>query len=258
MSRRSIARVCLGVLLPIATAAETRPDFSGYWQLDPSRSQVAPTTEMAWLRVEQTGPTLVATLRVFPRGQAEESQTFVYAIGTPGSTNTMHGAPMTSDARWDGAVLDIRSVAMFGDDPLRMHDRWTLSEDGRTLTLREVSRNKDDPERTSVFVMLRRAEPDWPADHSSEPAETQYRNIQALKGLPAAQLPGVMRSFARGLGVQCTHCHVAGHFELDEKPAKLTARRMLELTTRWNAEAPPPLAAVSCWTCHRGALTPEK
>jgi hypothetical protein len=38
---------------------------------------------------------------------------------------------------------------------------------------------------------------------------------------------------------------------------KLTARKMLQLTTRWNADTPPPLTAVSCWTCHRGSLKPE-
>jgi hypothetical protein len=257
MIRASIAIVFLALLTPMAPAAEPVPDFSGYWQLDRAKSAVAPSTEMAWLRVEHAGATVVATLRVFPKGQAEEGQTFVYTIGATGGTNTMHGAPMTSDVSWDAATLDIRSVAMFGNDPLKLHDRWTLSADGAVLTLREVSQNKDDPERLSVFVMNRRGEQDWPPDHSSEPAETQYRNIQALKGLPASQLPAVMRSFARGLGVQCAHCHVAGHFDLDEKPAKRTARKMLELTTRWNAEAPPPLTAVSCWTCHRGALKPE-
>lgn len=252
------AGVAIAVLALLTIAAERVPDFSGYWQLDAAKSSVAASTEMAWLRVEQNGATLIATLRVFPRGQAEEGQTFVYTIGAAGSTNTMHGAPMTSDVAWDGATLDFRSVAMFGSDPLKMHDRWSLSADGSVLTFREISQNKDDPENLSVFVMNRRSEKDWPADHSSEPAETQYRNIQVLKGLPASQLPVVMRSFARGLGVQCTHCHVAGHFELDEKPAKVTARKMLELTTRWNAEAPPPLTAVSCWTCHRGALQPAR
>ncbi len=126
---------------------------------------------------------------------------------------------------------------MFGNDPLKLHDRWTLSADGATLTLREVSQNKDDPERTSVFVMRRRGEADWPPDRSTEPAETQYRNIQVLKGLPASQLPGVMRSFARGLGVQCSEARGApdarAHRALELRgPSAARRRELLDVPPR--------------------------
>ncbi len=73
MRRASIAFLCICLLASLAAAGDAPPDFSGYWQLDPAASQVAPTTEMAWLRVEHAGSTLVATLRVFPTGQAEEN-----------------------------------------------------------------------------------------------------------------------------------------------------------------------------------------
>ena len=35
--------------------------------------------------------------------------------------------------------------------------------------------------------------------------------------------------FAGALGVNCDHCHVPGRWESDEKPAKNTARLMMEL-----------------------------
>jgi len=42
------------------------------------------------------------------------------------------------------------------------------------------------------------------------PAETKYRNIQVLKGVPAKNVGPIMRAFNRALGVQCAFCHIQG------------------------------------------------
>jgi hypothetical protein len=87
-----------------------------------------------------------------------------------------------------------------------------------------------------------------------KPAEEVYKNIQIFKGLPA---PGVMRAmnfFTRSLGVDCTHCHVPGEFEKDDKPAKQTARKMYRMVRLVMKEL--GTNNVSCYTCHRGQPQP--
>ena len=125
------------------------------------------------------------------------------------------------------------------------------------LTFREVSQFAQEPERDVTYVMSRRSARDWPEDTSSQPAEKQFRNIQILKGIPASQLTVTMAGFARALGVTCSHCHVSGQFELDTLPGKQAARKMLTMTNQMNAENFSAATPVTCWTCHRGALTPE-
>ncbi len=49
-----------------------------------------------------------------------------------------------------------------------------------------------------------------PPGKENLPAEQVFHNIEILKGKPASRLPGMMKSLNRLLGVQCTHCHVAG------------------------------------------------
>src|SRR5438128_1717018 len=62
----------------------------------------------------------------------------------------------------------------------------------------------------------------------SKTAEQVYKNIQVLGGLPASQLDGVMYFMSASLGVGCAYCHTS-QLEGDEKSAKLTTRRMIQM-----------------------------
>lgn len=92
-------------------------------------------------------------------------------------------------------------------------------------------------------------------------------NIRILRGWSGDEVRAEMRLMTEALGVKCEHCHVQGNFPSDEKRAKHTARRMLELTMALNADnfagLPPPIGAsklgrVTCYTCHQGALMPKQ
>src|SRR6476660_7665623 len=65
-----------------------------------------------------------------------------------------------------------------------------------------------------------------------KPVETVRKNIQVLKGMPESQLLPVMNLMGASLGVKCDFCHVTepGKFQLDDKPAKATARQMMQMT----------------------------
>jgi hypothetical protein len=82
-------------------------------------------------------------------------------------------------------------------------------------------------------------------------AEQVYKNIQVLKDLRAAELDGVMSFMCAALGVGCTYCHT-NPWESDQKPAKIAARRMIQLTRSINVEHFSGNPAVTCYTCHHG------
>jgi len=44
-----------------------------------------------------------------------------------------------------------------------------------------------------------------------------------------------MQSFDRALGVECTHCHVAGDWKRDEKPEYGFVERVIRMTGGLNA-----------------------
>lgn len=102
------------------------------------------------------------------------------------------------------------------------------------------------------------------AGKENEPAEKVFKNIQLLKGMPAARVLRVMElGYAKSLGVTCTHCHVPGEWEKDDKPTKQIARDMAGMMDAINTQhlkqiknlkSEKPL--VNCTTCHRGQTKP--
>jgi len=85
-----------------------------------------------------------------------------------------------------------------------------------------------------------------------------------MKNTPAGRLLSVMEmGFARSLGVNCTHCHIAEKWEAEDKPQKQIARDMSAMVSTINrdllkniknlkSEAP----IINCTTCHRGNVKP--
>jgi len=97
------------------------------------------------------------------------------------------------------------------------------------------------------------------------PAESVYKNIKILNGMPAKNLPKIMwYGFARGVGMGCGGCHVRDDFSSDDKAPKRTARQMWAMQQDINKkylsqmkDIEDDMPAVACWSCHRGQHEPE-
>jgi photosynthetic reaction center cytochrome c subunit len=87
-------------------------------------------------------------------------------------------------------------------------------------------------------------------------AEQVYKNIVGLKGTPAEQLLPAMQVISSSLGVECSFCHVPGKAELDDEPAKKTAREMIAMVAAINKESFGGSQQVSCYSCHHGGANP--
>ncbi len=87
-------------------------------------------------------------------------------------------------------------------------------------------------------------------------AEEEFKNIQALKGIPADQVIPSMQFIAASLGVECEYCHVAHANEKDDKKPKVTARKMINMMMAINKENFEGRREVTCNSCHRGSTDP--
>lgn len=86
-------------------------------------------------------------------------------------------------------------------------------------------------------------------------AAQAFKNIQVIKSMPAFQLQSTMSFMAASLGVDCSYCHTPPAMEKDDKPTKLTARRMLVMMNDINKNFGDK-TVVNCATCHRGQTKP--
>src|SRR5215467_15505646 len=84
-----------------------------------------------------------------------------------------------------------------------------------------------------------------------QPAEKVFKNIQALKGMRAADLQGAMSFIASSLNVDCDYCH-RQDFSKDITKQKLRAREMIRMVRQINQEAFRGENTINCFTCHQG------
>src|SRR5579871_3549105 len=115
---------CLWLLCGFYTSAQTgTPNFSGVWLRNAQKSPRGdhPPEEMQ-AKIEHNGADITITIRSRNNGTDEVNMERL-RIGTANNANEIHGAPMTSQAAWEGGTLVVRSVAKFGDQELRMTDR---------------------------------------------------------------------------------------------------------------------------------------
>ena len=108
-----------------------------------------------------------------------------------------------------------------------------------------------------------------PAVWAQQPVATvvDSPSVKVLTGLLAPDFQEEMNHIVQALGVTCNTCHAPrGNFASDEKPLKLKARQMLEMTKAINRQffpdyKPKPgesvLGRVTCYTCHQGEATPK-
>jgi len=90
------------------------------------------------------------------------------------------------------------------------------------------------------------------------PAQAGYKNVQILKDVPQDLMQPTMQFMEISLGVHCVYCHDADGTkrELDTKPQKAVARRMLQMVADINRTQFNGQQIVTCYTCHQGHTKP--
>ena len=99
-------------------------------------------------------------------------------------------------------------------------------------------------------------------EQSQPMAENVFKNIQVLKGIPADEFMDTMGMFASSLLADCTGCHVQEILTNREAFAVSTpriqrARQMVVMMNTINKNFFAGQPRVTCFTCHRGADSPE-
>ena len=109
-----------------------------------------------------------------------------------------------------------------------------------------------------TFVVAAATQEPVAAQSAGQKMEDSFQNIKALRGLPADQLNPTMVLFEAALGVGCPYCHDndAAKRDLDSKPQKDIARRMIEMVNTVNKNTFGGAPQVTCFTCHMGRAKP--
>jgi hypothetical protein len=141
MSKRVPAIFAIFVMLAVAALpALAKPNFTGDWKLNIAKSTFGdiPAPDSATYKIDHADPKMTSVAK--QSGQMGEIEIDVTCT-TDGKECTnpgFQGAPTKSVMKWDGDALTIESKGQFGDIDFTSKERWTLSDDGKTITVAQT------------------------------------------------------------------------------------------------------------------------
>jgi len=138
---RLLLSIALGAALASTAFAQTavQPDLSGTWKLNLAKSKLDKHNTVASETITITSKD--ATIEFHYTTDGKDHTEIYIADGRERSAGNVKGVEIRATAGWKKSVLTIdRGPVMMGHTPeeaavSRVTDRWTLSADGRTLTL---------------------------------------------------------------------------------------------------------------------------
>jgi hypothetical protein len=116
---------------------ETKPNFNGVWKMDPARSDfpAGPTPESRLDRIGVDGVNMKDTITQKLRHSDETTYDMLYTLDGKECTNHVNGREVKATVHWEGNDLVIDST-VFAIRNTKIEDRWSLSADGKTITLK--------------------------------------------------------------------------------------------------------------------------
>jgi hypothetical protein len=111
-------------------AMAANPDFSGTWKMNPDKSTFGPMPAPGSIieKIDHKDPVLSI------ERSGDQAYTTKYSTDGTETTNSMMGADMKSKATWEGKTLVVNSNIDAGGATIKLVTKYSLSEDGKTLT----------------------------------------------------------------------------------------------------------------------------
>src|SRR6266702_3365213 len=112
------------------------PNFSGIWKANLERSKLlGPMPKALLATIKHSEPELSVEMLITKPDDSEERLLFKGLTSGEEMVNSVHGVEVRSRSRWIGTELLIESWMKLGERQGNFCDYWSLSSDGRTLTM---------------------------------------------------------------------------------------------------------------------------
>jgi hypothetical protein len=135
MLRKTMVAVLTVTAFAATLAAQGKPNFSGTWKLNVTKSDFGPLPAPSSRTdvIEHADPALkISTTAENPQGK--QSTTASYTTDGKEVLNKMGPREVKSIVTWEGNTLVVNSKFSFNDNDVTVKSVWTLSDDGKTLT----------------------------------------------------------------------------------------------------------------------------
>ena len=154
LTRRFFSALTVLALAGVAVAQdEKRPNFTGTWKMNPEKSDYGrlPKPTKFDRKIVHADPSVNLT-STFGTPQGEVVTEFKYSTDGKESSNSVRGTEVKSIGKWEGPTLVINSKRGAANGvEITTAERWTLSEDGKSMMVHTTIVTPKDETKTLVF-----------------------------------------------------------------------------------------------------------
>jgi len=153
MTRTRILAIVLAAALS-AGLAMAKPNFSGEWKMDAAKSDYGPmpAPDSLSMKIKHEEPS-VEIEHHQAGAQGELKADYKYTTDGKECVNTVRNNELKSTVNWDGDALIVKTKVNFQGNDVTLDDKWTLAEDGKTLTIdRQISSPQGELTMKTVLV----------------------------------------------------------------------------------------------------------
>lgn len=142
------------ILILAALPALAKPNFTGDWKLNTAKSTFGeiPAPDSMSYKITHDDPNITSVNKQSGQMGEVETKTVCTTDGKECTNQGFQGAVIKSTMNWDGDALIVESKGKIGEVDFTAKAKWTLSADGKNLTLAQsISTAMGDFAQTLVF-----------------------------------------------------------------------------------------------------------
>jgi hypothetical protein len=128
------------VLALAAASAPAKPNFTGDWKLSLAKSSFGdiPGPDSMTYKVEHADPKITSVSKQSGQMGEIELKSVCTTDAKECTNEGFQGSPWKSVIHWDGDALVVETTGQLGEIEFTSKARWTLSADGKTLTVAQT------------------------------------------------------------------------------------------------------------------------
>ncbi|HLY15740.1 MAG TPA: hypothetical protein VKR61_00890 [Bryobacteraceae bacterium] len=135
------SRIFCAVLVAAAfavSAAQAKPNFSGTWKLNVSKSDFGPmpAPDSRTDKITHDDPSLRDEISQSSQ-MGDMTSDMKYSTDGKETTNSIAGNEIKTTAKWDGDDLVITGKGSFNGADVTFDSHWSLAADGKTITVKQ-------------------------------------------------------------------------------------------------------------------------
>lgn len=142
------------ILALAALPALAKPNFTGAWKLNISKSNFGdiPGPDSMSYKINHADPKITSVSKLSGQMGDIELNTTCTTDGKECANEGFQGSQTKSVMTWDGDALLIQTKGQFGDVEFTSKEKWTLSEDGKAITVvQNISSSMGEFTQTLLF-----------------------------------------------------------------------------------------------------------